>query len=192
MTDKSGNHVHGLTCGDFQILENGQEQKISSCEEVRASQAPLNVAAPKAGEFSNVNLTKQAHTAVVICPGHGQHSVSRSSIRATAVGEVFGRAHGRKSTGRPGSNQWQGDELIHGLTSDPSLLIAALKKVNGEIPRCRVLTWTRKPLWLRGSILPTLVLYLLDLPQWVVRAAWERSQLNCKVFCSTATPPSCA
>ena len=135
VTDKSGNHVHGLTCGDFQILENGQEQKISSCEEVRASQAPLNVAAPKAGEFSNVNLTAdKPHTAVV---------VALDTVNTPFLDQAYGRqqlvkylAEHMDASQPVGLVQISGKgmKLIHGLTSDPSLLIAALKKVNGEIP----------------------------------------------------------
>ena len=34
ITDKSGNHVHGLTKEDFHVLENGKEQKVATLEEI--------------------------------------------------------------------------------------------------------------------------------------------------------------
>ncbi len=37
VTDKNGNHIRGLTKDDFHITENGKEQKISTFEELVAS-----------------------------------------------------------------------------------------------------------------------------------------------------------
>ena len=34
VTDKAGNHIHGLTKADFKVLENGKPQKIASFEEI--------------------------------------------------------------------------------------------------------------------------------------------------------------
>jgi hypothetical protein len=37
VTDKSGNHIHGLTKDDFRLTENGKEQTVSTFEELVAN-----------------------------------------------------------------------------------------------------------------------------------------------------------
>ena len=40
VTDKSGVHIHGLKKEDFSILEDGVEQKVSVCDEIRPDHYP--------------------------------------------------------------------------------------------------------------------------------------------------------
>src|SRR5882762_7000827 len=42
VTDKSGNHISGLTKEDFRVLENGAEQKIATFEEITSDAHPLS------------------------------------------------------------------------------------------------------------------------------------------------------
>jgi hypothetical protein len=49
ITDKSGNHIHGLGKNDFQVLENGKEQKVSTFEEIVATHGKLPAVTPKPG-----------------------------------------------------------------------------------------------------------------------------------------------
>src|SRR5690348_15484493 len=39
--DKAGQHVAGLSQGDFVVLENGKQQQIAIFEEIRTSNQPL-------------------------------------------------------------------------------------------------------------------------------------------------------
>lgn len=59
ITDKSGNHIHGLMKDDFHIFENGKEQKLSTFEEIVATNAKLPVVAARPGEFTSVTLSEQ-------------------------------------------------------------------------------------------------------------------------------------
>ncbi len=34
VTDKSGNHIHGLTKENFHVFENGKERKVATLEEI--------------------------------------------------------------------------------------------------------------------------------------------------------------
>ena len=49
ITDKSGNHIHGLTKEDFHIFENGKEQKLSTFEEIVSTNTKFPVMAQKPG-----------------------------------------------------------------------------------------------------------------------------------------------
>lgn len=54
VTDKHGNPVTGLTEGDFRILDNGKQQRLTSFEEHKERMSQLEVAsAAPAGSFSN-------------------------------------------------------------------------------------------------------------------------------------------
>src|SRR5258708_718530 len=54
VTDKSGQHIHNLKKEDFEISENGKEQKVGAFEEINASTSPLPAQVSKPGEVSNL------------------------------------------------------------------------------------------------------------------------------------------
>lgn len=135
VTDKSGKHIHGLAREDFQVLENGNPQKIANFEEIVASHSALPAPAVHDGVFSNIDpVPDKAHTAVVI---------ALDTINTPYMDQAYGRKEMIKylathvEAGQPiGLVQINGKGLrvIHTLTSDPTVLVEALKKVNGEIP----------------------------------------------------------
>lgn len=135
VTDKSGQHVQGLKRDDFEIFENGQEQKIGTFEEIVTSRAPFTLPANKNGEFSNVDpAAETAHSAVMI---------ALDTVNTPFLDQTYGRkelvkylAQHMDASQPVGLVQIssRGLKVIHGLTSDPKALLDALKAVNGEIP----------------------------------------------------------
>jgi VWFA-related protein len=135
VTDKSGNHLTGLTRESFHVFENGKEQKIASFEEVSTVNTPLKAPPSKDGEFTNFNPEQaQPHAAMM---------VAFDTVNTPFLDQAYGRKQLIKflsehmDASRPlGLVQISGTGLrvIHGLTSDPDVLIAALKKINGEVP----------------------------------------------------------
>ena len=65
VTDKSGNHVHGLTKDKFQISENNKDQTISSFEEIINTSAPISVVT-RPGFYSNLLVDRDKPRAVTI------------------------------------------------------------------------------------------------------------------------------
>ncbi len=135
VTDKSGNHVPGLSGSDFTVLESGKEQKIASFEEIQTSRAPLTPAAVKPGEYSNAGAVGDAPRAVTI--------IALDTINTPYLDQTYGRKQLLKYLAenvQPGqaiglvSFSSKGVKVIHDLSSDPAELIQALKKVNGELP----------------------------------------------------------
>jgi len=135
VTDKSGNHIHGMMRENFHVLENGKEQKISGFEEVTPNAAKLPVVATQPGEFRNLTLTEQdPHIVTVIAldtvntPFLDQATGRRELVKYLASnlssGQVLAMmiitSHGLK--------------IVQGLTGDPAQLLAALKKAGGELP----------------------------------------------------------
>ena len=134
VTDKSGNHIHGLSRDDFQVFEKGKEQKITTFEEIETAKAPL-VKRSTSGEFSNLAATIDSPCAVTVI------------VLDTVNTPFLDQAYGRKQIIRYLAENVNSDQVsglvaitgrglkaIHPLTSDPKALVNALKKLNGEIP----------------------------------------------------------
>lgn len=133
VTDKSGNHVHGLTRDDFKVLENGKQQKITTFEEVNAATRPLpSTTVP--GRFSNLALNGQQPVGITVIAldtintpfldqTYGRKQLIQYLANTLDSGHVFGLVvMGSK-----------GIKVLGGLNTDPATLIAALKKASGEI-----------------------------------------------------------
>jgi VWFA-related protein len=135
VTDKSGNHVHGLTKADMHVFENGKEQPISNFEELTASTAKFPALGTQPGEFRNLTFPEdQPRNITVIAldtvntpfldQAYGRHELVKYLANNLESGQVQAlmvmTTHGLK--------------IIQGLTGDPEQLMKALKKVSGETP----------------------------------------------------------
>ena len=135
VTDKAGNHVHGLTKEDFHVFENGKERKVATFEEIVAGNKQLSVVAPKPGEFSNLTLSdQQPRTVTVIAldtintPFLDQYTGRRALIKYLADNLDSGQVLALMvMTSR-------GLKVVQGLTSDRDQLTKLLKKASGETP----------------------------------------------------------
>ncbi len=135
VTDKKGNHLHGLTKGDLHLFENGKEQSISAFEEMVTSNAKLPAAEEKAGEFHNLAIPdNQPHALTIIAldtvntpfldQTYGRRELVKYLANNIESGQVLSlmiiTSHGLK--------------VVQGLTGDSAQLVQTLKKVSGEIP----------------------------------------------------------
>jgi VWFA-related protein len=134
VSDKSGNHVHNLTKDVFKVLENGKPQRIMTFEEVNAGSLRPQVATPPPGTFSNLALDgKQPFSATVIAldtintPFLDQFYGRKQLIKYLAGTLDSGHVVGLVVIGS------KGVRVLSGLTTDPGLLITALKKASGEL-----------------------------------------------------------
>lgn len=135
VTDKTGNHVRGLSQSDFELRESGREQKISNLEEIVTNRNPLSASPRRAGEFSNTAIVGDTPRAITI--------VALDTINTPYLDQTYGRQQLLKYLAdnvQPGSAMAlvsmgsHGVRTIHELTSEPGELIEALKKVTGEAP----------------------------------------------------------
>jgi len=135
VTDKSGNHVRNLTKDDFKLLESGKEQKISIFEEIVATPALLERPKSPPNTASNVMANGEPARAITV--------IALDSVNTPFLDQSYGRKQLIKylaenlEPGQPTalvSIGSQGIRVLSLLTTDPAVLIAALKKVNGELP----------------------------------------------------------
>jgi VWFA-related protein len=134
VTDKSGNHVHGLNKEDFTILENGKPVTVAHFEELTASTTQLTSPAVRAGQFRNLTLNDPQPRNVVV--------IALDTVNTPFLDQAYGRRELVKFLARNMESgkvlalmliTSHGLKVVQGLTGDSTHLMQALNKVAGEI-----------------------------------------------------------
>lgn len=135
VTDKSGAHVTGLTQADFAVLENGKEQKIASLEEIKSSDSRIARSKLPPGEFSNVSLGEDAPRSLTIIALDLINTpfLDQTRSRQALIDYLAHNVSSRQPTMLLTIDR-SGMHVIHDFTTDPALLVAALRKARGQIP----------------------------------------------------------
>src|SRR5579863_813819 len=133
-TDKSGNHLHGLTRDDFKILENGKEQKIATFDEIKVTASRLATAPARPGEISNLTLSDDHPRAVSIIlldtintPFLNQSTSSRALIKYLSGNLDSGQVSALMVLTS------HGVRVLHSLTDDQQQFIRLLQQSGGEL-----------------------------------------------------------
>jgi VWFA-related protein len=134
VTDKSGNHIHGLKKENFALFENGKPVNVSEFDEQTTSSGAIKTPSSAPGKFHNLSLEgPDLHNVVVVAldtvntpfldQAYGRHELVKFLARNVGSGEILAlmviTSHGLK--------------VIQGLTGDPAQLAQALKKASGEV-----------------------------------------------------------
>ncbi len=135
VTGKSGTHIHGLSKDDFQVLQDGKEQKVAVFEEIQRVAQPLPRPPSPGAVFSNLlpgNTAPRQLMILVLDLINTPFSEQAKARRALLdfLQESVDRGQSASLlvvTGR-------GIKVVRDFTADPALLAAALKKVNGAQP----------------------------------------------------------
>ncbi len=141
VTDKSGNHVRGLTKDSFHVFESGKEQKVSVFEEVVTTNTKITPVMTQPGVFQNLILPPdQPHSVTVIAldtvntpfldQSYGRHELIKYLANSVESGQVMALM---LMTSR-------GLKVVQGLTGDPAQLTQILKKASGELPAMQTVT----------------------------------------------------
>lgn len=133
--DSGGNHVAGLTKNDFEVVENGKLKSIETFEEVKTTSTPIGRAPTQPGIYSNMLSGGISPKRLTI--------FALDTVNTPFLDQEYARqqlikflAH-RVDSQEPCaliSIQGNGIRILHDFSSDPAVLVAALKKVVGGIP----------------------------------------------------------
>jgi VWFA-related protein len=135
VTNKSGDHIHGLSKEDFSVFENGKPQTVSTFEELTASSGKLAAPVVPAGQFRNLALDGPQPRNVVV--------IALDTVNTPFLDQAYGRQELVKFLARNvDSGQVlalmlitsHGLRVVQGLTGDPAHLAEALKKAGAESP----------------------------------------------------------
>jgi VWFA-related protein len=133
VSDKHGQHVTGLTANDFDVREDGKEQAIAGFEEVSAENTVVQRVVVAPNSFTNQVAAAHPKKLEIILldllntPASGRFEarrglvqfLSKSTEPDTLLALLVLRA--------------DGVQIIHNFTSDPAILMAAIKKVQAPV-----------------------------------------------------------
>jgi VWFA-related protein len=131
--DGSGAPVKGLTKDDFTVLENGKEQKISSFEEIKTNAAPIKRQAMPENQFSNIytGSPEPRRVTIMVLDEINTPILDQTYARAQLVKFISKSLNAEDLIALMVMNR-SGVHLIHDFSSNPEVLIAAVKKVSGS------------------------------------------------------------
>jgi len=141
VTDKSGNHLHGLKKEDFSVFENGKPVSVGAFEELTASDSPLSPPATTSGQFRNLTLDGSQARNIVI--------VALDTVNTPFLDQAYGRRELVKFLAKNVDSgkilalmliTSRGLRVVQGLTGDPANLMQALKKASGEVTRTETIS----------------------------------------------------
>lgn len=134
VTDGNG-HVKGLTKDDFVLQENGKDKPLATFEEVKATPGSVRRTQGTSGEYSNTYAGVTAPKSLTI--------FAVDLINTPFLDQAYARQQlikflaNRLDVNEPTALvliKSNGIKVLHDFTTDTSVLVAALKRISGEIP----------------------------------------------------------
>ncbi|MGH9500095.1 MAG: VWA domain-containing protein [Terriglobales bacterium] len=133
VTDKKGQHLRGLKQADFSVEENGKKREIASFQEILISGRPAKPATPSAFPLSNFAARTEGESLTTIINLDLLNTPYLSQTNAREKLLKFLQAHvndaGPTSLTVLTSH---GLRLVHSFTTDPSVLIEAMKRLESR------------------------------------------------------------
>jgi VWFA-related protein len=134
VTDKSGKPVHGLTKQDFTVKEDGKtDRSLAVFEELQATPGPVQRVSRTEAVFSNFGAsdTKLHRVTIIVLDMLNTQLMDQARARSELIKFLASNVRGNDPIallviGRNGLTQ------IHAITSNPGVLIQALKRVHGR------------------------------------------------------------
>jgi VWFA-related protein len=135
VTDKEGKPVSGLKREDFQVQENGKDQKVASLEEIKPSAAPLSRPPTPGNEISNQTSADATPRRLVIIALDLLNTPFLDQTRARrALLEHLSESIEPDCLYQLLAIEDTGVRILHDYTQDTALLVAALKSVGTRFP----------------------------------------------------------
>lgn len=133
VTTKNGEHVTGLTKEDFEVKEDGKDQTIVRLDEVTAEPEKVKAEAPGANRFSNQLVAEHPKKLVIIALDEiNTPFAGRAETRRGVMGFLSRNVDANTLLALI-SLQPNGIHLIHNFTSDPRVMVAAVRKVESTL-----------------------------------------------------------
>ena len=138
VADKSGNHVSGLAKEDFDLQEDGKSEALASFEEVKATTGKVTRSKAQPGTYTNALDSDAAPKRLTI---FALDMVNTPFLDQTYARQQLIKFLATHVTGQEPmaliAIRLSGIQVVHDFTSDPAVLIAALKRVSSVIPEAR-------------------------------------------------------
>jgi VWFA-related protein len=133
VTDKRGAHVTGLTAADFEVKEDGNLQKIFRLDELTADAVKIEPAPANAKTFTNRIAAEHPKKLAIIALDQVNTPFESARDGARHLVEFLSKNMDPNTLLALVAMQHNGVRIIHNFTSDPAVLVAAVKKVEGTL-----------------------------------------------------------
>jgi VWFA-related protein len=135
VTNKEGKAVTGLKTDDFQVQENGKDQKLASIEEIKPSATPLSLAAVPGNEITNQTSVDTTPRRLVIIALDLVNTPFLDQTRARqAIIDHLSEAIEPDCLYQLVAIGNNGVQVLHDYTQETAPLVAALKAVGSRFP----------------------------------------------------------
>lgn len=133
VTDGKGNHITGLKSEDFEVKEDGKVQTIARLDELSAESAKVPLGPVKQGRFSNEVDAEHPRKLEIIA--FDRINTSFAENRDASRGLVNFLSSGVDSNTLLAliTLDPNGIHLVHNFTSDPAVLISAVRKFHATL-----------------------------------------------------------
>ena len=131
--DGSGAPVKGLKKSDFTVLENGKEQPISTFEEINTNAAPIKRQAMPADQFSNIYVgsSEPRRVTIMVLDSINTPILDQTTARAQLIKYLSKSLNSEDLVALMVMDR-KGVHTIHDFSSDPAVLIAAVKRASSS------------------------------------------------------------
>lgn len=133
VTDKKGNHITGLKQEDFELKEDGAVQKIVRVDELSADAAKVEAASPGPNVFSNqIGIEHPKKMEIIVIDQINTPFASSADAKRGIIQFLSKNADANTLLALV-AFQPNGVRLIHNFTSDPAVLVSAVRKVHASL-----------------------------------------------------------
>ncbi|HET9184370.1 MAG TPA: VWA domain-containing protein [Candidatus Angelobacter sp.] len=133
VTDGKGNHITGLKREDFEIKEDGKVQTIARLDELTAEAAKVPVAAAGQNRFSNEVDAEHPRKLEIIAVDRINTTFADNNTATRGLVNFLSKGVDSNTLLALISLDPNGISLIHNFTSDPAVLVAAVRKLQGTL-----------------------------------------------------------
>ncbi len=131
VTDAKGNRVTDMKKEDFVVLEDGQRQEIQLFERMETKAEVVKPAATAEGVFTNTTVSRNNRLSIFVLDLLNSSFNEQRTARMELI-ESLSKALDVQEPLCLIAIDSSGVKLIHDFTTEPSVLMAALKKVKGR------------------------------------------------------------
>lgn len=131
VSDKQGNHIAGLTEADFELKQDGKEQKIATFEEVKAETTAAQAPPIPSNAFSNQVIAPRPKNLQIIAIDLVNTSFSNQKYAREGLIDFLSKSVNEDALLALVVFRPNGVHIIHDFTRDRSVLISAIKKLQG-------------------------------------------------------------
>ena len=134
VTDSTGAHFHQLSKGDFKVLEDGKPQTIASCEEIIPEGSVRPAPFPSSNTFTNMTseVSKANSVVVMLLDKVNTPFLSQADARRQLIKYLADHLNSSQPMALMAITG-KGLKVLSPFGTDPKVLMAALKKVSGEV-----------------------------------------------------------